>query len=86
MPASSASRPWMATRIQGLNGCVTVKHVCMTRGRAHSAVEEYTDVLSWVWAAPTRLRIPLVAKENVTWHMLALSLEPQVWGLQRKVY
>lgn len=52
MPASSASRPWMATRIQGLNGCVTVKHVCVTRGRAHSAVEEYIDVLSWVWAAP----------------------------------
>lgn len=34
----------------------------------------------------TRLWIPLVAKENVTWHMLALALEPQVWGLQRKVY
>lgn len=45
MPVSSASRPWMAARIRGLN-------VCVAQGRARLAVEEYTDVLSWVWAAP----------------------------------
>ena len=45
----------MATRIQGLNGCVTVKRVCVAgsrEGTARSAVEEYTDVLRWGWAAP----------------------------------